>query len=155
MTPAINLAKQKKIKHQIHEYEHDVANESYGAEAAQKMGVDEAQVFKTLVVQLDTSALVVGIIPVSSKLSMKHLAKAAKAKKAAMADKQEVERATGYILGGVSPLGQKKRLATYIDESAQQFSTIFVSGGRRGLEIELNPTDLASLTNGMFTVLCA
>lgn len=155
MTPAINLAKKKKIKHQIHEYEHDVANESYGLEAAQKMGVDEAQVFKTLVVQLDTSALVVGIIPVSSKLSMKHIAKVAKAKKAVMADKHDVERATGYILGGVSPLGQKKRLATFIDESAKHFPTIFVSGGRRGLEIELSPVDLASLTSGVFTALCA
>jgi Cys-tRNA(Pro)/Cys-tRNA(Cys) deacylase len=153
MTPAINLAKQRKISHQVHEYVHDPAAESYGLEAAEKMGVAEARVFKTLVVSLDDGKLAVGIVPVSSMLSMKLIAKAAGAKKAAMADKMLVERSTGYVLGGVSPLGQKKRLPTFIDDSAQGFATIFVSAGRRGLEIELAPNDLRALLDGAFAPL--
>ena len=113
-----------------------------------KMGVPEEGVFKTLVVTLDNKELAVGIIPVSSMLSMKLISKAAGAKKAAMADKSDVERSTGYVLGGVSPLGQKKRLKTIIDLSAKHYSTIYVSAGRRGLEIELGPDDLVKLTNG-------
>jgi Cys-tRNA(Pro)/Cys-tRNA(Cys) deacylase len=146
MTPAINAAKKAKIAYTIHQYIHDPAAASYGREAAEKLGLDEARVFKTLVVELDQGSLAVGIIPVSAMLSMKLLARAAGAKKAAMADKGAVERATGYVLGGVSPLGQKKRLATFIDASAAAFPTIFVSAGRRGLEIELKPADLVKLT---------
>lgn len=101
-------------------------------------------------VSTESNQLVVGIIPVSSKLSMKNIAKAVGAKKAQMADKTVVERATGYVLGGVSPLGQKKRLKTVIDSSAQKHSTIYVSAGRRGLEIELAPSDLKNLVNGLF-----
>ncbi len=155
MTPAINLAKKKKLNHQVHEYQHDPTSESYGIEAAEKMGVEQARVFKTLVVQLESKALVVAIIPVSEKLSMKLIAKAVGAKKATMADKADVERATGYVLGGVSPLGQKKRLRTLIDDSAKQFDSIFVSAGRRGLEIELSPLDLASAISAAFKAICA
>ena len=159
MTPAIKLVKKNKMPHSVHEYSHDASaissGESYGQEAADKMGIAAEQVFKTLVVNLDNKELVVAIIPVSSMLSMKHIAKAAKAKKAAMANKQEVERSTGYVLGGVSPLGQKKRLRTFIDDSAQGFPTIFVSAGRRGLEIELNPSDLAQLLSAHFNELNA
>jgi Cys-tRNA(Pro)/Cys-tRNA(Cys) deacylase len=154
MTPGINIAKRAKIAHKVHEYSHDPSNESYGLEAAEKLGIEEARVFKTLVVRLDSKELAVGIIPVSSMLSMKLIAKAAGAKKAAMADKSDVERSTGYILGGVSPLGQKKRLKTFIDASAGNYSTVFVSAGRRGLEIELNPDDLKLLTNGVFAEIC-
>lgn len=154
MTPGINIARQHKIVHRVHEYAHDASSESYGLEAAEKLGVPGEQVFKTLVVALDNKALAVGVIPVSSMLSMKLIAKAAGAKKAAMADPADVERTTGYVLGGVSPLGQKKRLKTIIDSSAEKFATIYVSAGRRGLEIELSPADLKKLTNGMFAGIC-
>ena len=147
MTPRINAAKRNKILHKIHEYSHDVSSESYGREAAEKMGITEDKVFKTLVVILDNMDLVVAIIPVSTKLSMKLVAKAIGAKKVTMAEKLMVERSTGYILGGVSPLGQKKRLKTIIDSSVNNHSTIYVSAGRRGLEIELSPNDLIKLTS--------
>jgi Cys-tRNA(Pro)/Cys-tRNA(Cys) deacylase len=150
MTPAINAAKKKKITYNVHQYNHDPAHESYGREAVEKLGVAAERVYKTLVVQLDDGRLAVAVIPVSSMLGMKHIAKAAGAKKAAMADKDVVARTTGYVLGGVSPLGQKKRLLTVIDSSAKDFSTIFVSAGRRGLDIELKPTDLAALTTATF-----
>ena len=154
MTPGINIARQHKIVHRVHEYAHDASSESYGLEAAEKLGVPGEQVFKTLVVALDNKALAVGVIPVSSMLSMKLIAKATGAKKAAMADPADVERSTGYVLGGVSPLGQKKRLKTIIDSSAEKFATIYVSAGRRGLEIELSPVDLKKLTNGLFAEIC-
>ena len=150
MTPAINIAKKAKIIYKLHEYSHDPSNESYGSEAAEKMAVPETRVFKTLVVNLDNKNFAVGVVPVSSMLSMKLIAKAAGAKKASMAETSDVERSTGYVLGGVSPLGQKKRLKTIIDSSAESFSTIYISAGRRGLEIELSPNDLKKLTNGVF-----
>jgi len=154
MTPGINQAKKHKVLYTIHEYSHDESSESYGLEAADKMGVPQEIVFKTLVVTLDNKELVVGIIPVSSMLSMKLIAKALGAKKAFMADKFDVERSTGYILGGVSPLGQKKRLKTLIHSSANNYSTIYVSAGRRGLELELSPTDLVKLTKGILVDIC-
>ncbi len=154
MTPGIIAAKKNKISHWIHEYSHDESSESYGLEAADKMGVPKERIFKTLVVSLDNKELIVGVIPVSSMLSMKLMAKAAGAKKAAMAEKSEVERSTGYILGGVSPLGQKKQLRTIIDSSAMSHSTIYVSAGRRGLEIELSPDDLSKLTSGVIYEVC-
>jgi len=151
MTPAISTAKKHKIPFQTHQYTHDPAHHSYGKEAAEKLGIPEEQVFKTLVVHLDVeSHLAVAVIPVSSMLNMKLTAKAASAKKAAMADKKIAEKATGYLLGGISPLGQKKKLITIIDASANNFSTIYVSAGRRGLEIELQPADLASITEATF-----
>ena len=154
MTPAINAAKKKKIPFTVHQYTHDPANEAYGKEAAERLGIAEERVFKTLVVQLDDNCLAVAVLPVSSMLSMKQMARAAGAKKAVMADKSVVERATGYVLGGVSPLGQKKRLPTIIDSSAGSFPTIYVSAGRRGLEIELKAVDLLMLTGGSFSELC-
>lgn len=154
MTPGISEAKKSKIIHIVHEYSHDESSESYGLEAAEKMGVPEERVFKTLVVALDNKELAIGVIPVSSMLSMKLIAKTAGAKKAAMAEKSDVERSTGYVLGGVSPLGQKKRLKAIIDSSAKNFSTIYVSAGRRGLEIELSPDDLARLTSGVLAEIC-
>jgi Cys-tRNA(Pro)/Cys-tRNA(Cys) deacylase len=151
MTPAIDLVKKKKIIHTLHQYQHEPdrlsSGESYGQEAASKLGINAEQVFKTLVVILDNKELVVAVIPVASMLSMKHIAKAAKAKKAQMAERHSVERSTGYVLGGVSPLGQKKRLRTFIDSSAEDFESIFISAGKRGLEIELNPADLTQLLN--------
>lgn len=154
MTPGINIVKKSGISHRVHEYVHEASSESYGLEAAEKMGVPCAQVFKTLVVSLDNKALAVGIIPVAAMLNMKLMAKAAGAKKAALASPLDVERSTGYVLGGVSPLGQKKRLTSIIDESAKAFATIYVSAGRRGLEIELNPLDLNALLGGVMAEIC-
>ncbi len=154
MTPGINVAVKAKIMHTVHEYDHDSSSESYGLEAAEKLGVAADRVFKTLVVKLDNYELAVGVIPVSSMLSMKRIAKAASAKKAIMAAQADVERATGYVLGGVSPLGQKKRLKTFIDASVKNKATVYVSAGRRGLEIELNPDDLNKLVNGVFADIC-
>ncbi len=150
MTPAINTARKARVSHQIHDYPHDPGSESYGQEAAEKLGVAPDRVFKTLVVAVDGKELVVAVVPVSTQLSMKRLAKAAGGKKATMADPDDVQRATGYVLGGVSPLGQKKRLKTFIDDSAIGFDTVFISAGRRGLEIELAPGDLQRLTGAMF-----
>lgn len=149
MTPAINAAKKAKITFFIHEYEHDPSAESYGLEAAEKLNLEPARVFKTLVVSAG-SDLVVVVVPVARQLNLKRLAKALGVKKAAMADVGRVERATGYVVGGVSPLGQKKCLATVIDESARTWETIFVSAGRRGLDIELSPEDLTALTRASF-----
>lgn len=149
MTPAIDLAKQRSLDYQLHEYTHDSNATSFGLEAAEKLGVDVAQVFKTLVVLTDTGVLAVAILPVDKTLNFKKMAKALSSskllscKKVQMADPKQVARSTGYVLGGVSPLGQKKRLKTVIDRSAQTQSTIYVSGGRRGLEIELPPMQLA------------
>lgn len=150
MTPAIQAAKRNKIDYRVHSYEHDPAVDAYGAEAAEKMGVPAERVFKTLVVSLAGDTLAVGVVPVSTQLNLKRIASALGAKKAAMADKADVERSSGYVLGGVSPLGQKKRLATVIDASASRHATIFVSAGRRGLEIELKPEDLRRLVGGVF-----
>jgi Cys-tRNA(Pro)/Cys-tRNA(Cys) deacylase len=152
MTPALNAAKKAHIAFVVREYDHDPSCVSYGLEAAEKMGVPAARVFKTLVADLG-GELVVAVIPVSAMLGLKLLAKAAGAKKAAMAEVTLVERTTGYVLGGVSPLGQKKRLRTFIDASALSHPTILVSGGRRGLDLELAPADLARMTGATFTPL--
>ena len=154
MTPAVNAVRKARVVYQIHEYAHDASSASYGLEAAEKLGVAEERVFKTLVVSLDSKALAVAVIPVSSMLSMKLVAKAAGAKKATMAEPAAVERSTGYVLGGVSPLGQKKRLKTIIDSAASDHPTVYVSAGRRGLEIELGPGDLAELTGASFAGIC-
>ncbi len=153
MTPGINTAKKAKIFYKVHEYSHD-SNKSYGAEAAEKLDVPEERIFKTLIVNLGGKELAVGVVPVSSMLNMKLIAKATGSKKAEMAVATDVERSTGYVLGGVSPLGQKKKLKTIIHSSAKQHSTIFVSAGRRGLEIELIPKDLEKLTNGEYSEIC-
>ena len=154
MTPGINAAKKAKIFYRVHEYSHDPKSDSYGAEAAEKMEVAEERIFKTLVVQVGPKDLIVGVIPVASSLHMKRIAKAVGAKKAGMADPADVEKSTGYVLGGVSPLGQKRKLATLIDSSAQKYTTIFVSAGRRGLELEVKPEDLKGLTQGDFADIC-
>jgi len=141
MTPAVVAAERAGIPFTLHEYEHDPRAESYGLEAAEKTGVESARVFKTLVVAQD-GALSVAIVPVAAQLDLRALGK-----RAALADRGAAERATGYVLGGISPLGQRKRLPTLLDESALQHETIYVSAGRRGLEIELAPGDLVRLTN--------
>ena len=157
MTPAIDLAKKSGLDYQVHEYTHDSHAASFGLEAAEKLGVAVTQVFKTLVVATDTGALAVAILPVDKTLNFKKMAKALSAhkllacKKVQMADPKQVERSTGYVLGGVSPLGQKKRLKTVIDMTAEEQPNIYVSGGRRGLEIELPPMQLANTLAAVFT----
>jgi Cys-tRNA(Pro)/Cys-tRNA(Cys) deacylase len=134
----------------VHTYQHNPDAESYGEEAAHILGQDPARVFKTLVIALndDNKQLAVAIVPVAGQLDLKALAAAAGVKKAAMAQPKDAERATGYVLGGISPLGQRKQLPTFLDESALTFTTIFVSAGKRGLEIELAAADLLGLTAG-------
>jgi len=149
MTPAIAAVRKAKTEHSLHEYEHRFSADSYGMGAAEALGVDPERVFKTLIAALDgqKDQLAVGIIPSARKLDLKAFAHAAGAKKTDMADPKDAERTTGYVVGGISPLGQRKRLPTFIDESAQQHDTVFVSAGKRGLQIELAPSELLSLTN--------
>lgn len=131
-----------------HEYAHDSAVSSFGLEAAEALGIGPTQVFKTLIAAAD-GALVVGIVPVSGTLDLKALASAVGAHRAELADPQLAERKTGYVLGGISPIGQKTRLTTVLDETAELFDTIYVSGGRRGFDIELAPTALVAATGAI------
>jgi len=141
-TPAIVAAERAGVAFRTHEYAHDSRAESYGLEAAEKLGLDPARVLKTLVVEVD-GRLSVAVLPVAAQLDLKALG----GKRAAMAERVAAERATGYELGGISPLGQRKRLPTTLDASALVHETIHVSAGRRGLEIELSPADLVRLTD--------
>jgi Cys-tRNA(Pro)/Cys-tRNA(Cys) deacylase len=143
-TPATVALDQAGVAFSVHPYDHDPAAPSYGLEAAQQLGLDPGAVFKTLLVEVDGS-LVVGIVPVTGQLDLKALASAVGGKKAAMADPAQAERTTGYVVGGISPLGQKKRLPTVVDASALALATIYVSGGKRGLDLGLDPTDLVAL----------
>ncbi|OUM27632.1 Cys-tRNA(Pro) deacylase [Pseudomonas putida] len=150
MTPALDLLKKHRAEHRVHSYEHDPKSASYGLEAAEKLGLDPQQVFKTLLATSEKGELLVAVVPVVGTLDLKALAHAAGVKKCEMADPAAAQRATGYLVGGISPLGQKKRLRTFIDESAQNFATIHVSAGRRGLEVELAAAVLAEHTQGKF-----
>ncbi|WP_457028277.1 Cys-tRNA(Pro) deacylase [Kitasatospora sp. P5_F3] len=129
----------------VHAYQHDPAAASYGGEAAELLGVPGERVFKTLVAEVD-GKLTVGVVPVSGQLDLKALAQAVGGKRAAMADPAAAERSSGYVLGGISPLGQRRPLRTVVDVTAMDHPTVYVSGGRRGLEIELSPADLVALT---------
>ena len=140
-TAATDLLTRQGIPYTVHTYDHDPRRGSYGAEAAQALGVPLGRVFKTLVADVD-GTLTVGVVPVAAQLDLKALAAAAGGKKAAMADPAAAERATGYVTGGISPLGQRRRLRVVIDATALEFPTVYCSGGRRGLEIELAPGDL-------------
>ena len=153
MTPAIKAAKAAGVAVKAHEYRHDPANTSYGIEAAEALGLDPARVYKTLLVALNGDArnLAVAVVPVTGQLDLKAMAAACGAKKVEMADPAAAQRATGYVVGGISPLGQKKRLPTVIDVSVRNFDTVFVSGGRRGLDIEITPEDLIRLCTARVT----
>lgn len=144
-TPAIAALTAAGVSFVAHPYSHDPAAASYGLEAAEVLGVDPARVFKTLMVDVD-GRLAVGVVPVSGNLDLKAVAAALGGKKAAMADPAAAERRTGYVLGGISPLGQRQPSPTVIDESALDLETMLVSGGRRGLDLELSPADLIRLT---------
>lgn len=150
MTPALDLLNKARAEHRVHSYEHDPKSASYGLEAAEKLGLDPRQVFKTLLACTEKHELLVAVVPVVGILDLKALAQAAGVKKCEMADPAAAQRATGYLVGGISPLGQKKRLRTFIDTSAQQVPTVHVSAGRRGLEVELSAAVLAQHTQGSF-----
>ena len=147
-TPATAALAAAGVPFVLHPYSHDPSAASYGLEAAEVLGVDPQRVFKTLMVEVE-GKLAVGIVPVSGNLDLKSVAAALGSKKAAMADPKAAERRTGYVLGGISPLGQRQPSPTVLDESALSFDTILVSGGRRGLDIEIAPGDLVRLTKAV------
>lgn len=147
-TPATVALTRAGIAFTLHEYHHDPRAESYGLEAAEALGVDPARVFKTLMASVD-GALSVGIVPVSGQLDLKALARAVSGSKAAMADLAAAERSTGYVAGGISPIGQKRAHPTVLDESAPTHPTVFVSAGRRGLDLEIAPADLVRVTGAI------
>jgi Cys-tRNA(Pro)/Cys-tRNA(Cys) deacylase len=153
-TPATTLLTRQKVAHRVHTYAHDPKAPSYGAEAAAALDIEPARCFKTLIADVEGS-LTVAVVPVSGSLDLKALAQAVGAKRATMADPTLAERTTGYVLGGISPLGQRKRLTTVVDESALAFDTMYVSAGRRGLEIELAPDDLVQLTGATVAAIAA
>ncbi|GAA1511060.1 Cys-tRNA(Pro) deacylase [Kribbella lupini] len=144
-TPATVALTKAGITFSTHSYEHDPAAKSYGLEAAEALGLKTAQVFKTLLVDVD-GKLAVGVVPVDKQLDLKAVAAALDGKKATMADPAAAERTTGYVVGGISPIGQKRRLPTVVDTTATEHDTVYVSGGRRGLDIGLSPADLIAVT---------
>ena len=146
MTPAVRQLEREGVDFGLLSYDHDPRTPAYGEEAAQALGLDPQSVFKTLLARLNDGRLVVAMVPVAARLDLKALARAAGARKATLADAAEAERATGYVVGGISPLGQKRRLAAFLDASAEAFAAIHVSGGRRGLEIRLAPDELIRLS---------
>ena len=149
MTPATKLLKANKIDFSIHEYEHDANAKSFGLEAAEKLNLRVEEVFKTLLVT-DEKNYFVAILPVHHQLNLKKVAQAVGAKKLKMSDPKDAERLTGYLVGGISPVGQKKRLKTVIDQSAVQLEKLYVSGGKRGLDIGLKPQELAKVLSATF-----
>jgi Cys-tRNA(Pro)/Cys-tRNA(Cys) deacylase len=153
-TPATALLAKQKVDHTLHSYEHDPRSESYGLEAANALGIAPERVFKTLLADVD-GRLVVGIVPVVAQLDLKALAAAVGGKRAKMAEVAAAERVTGYVAGGISPFGQRKRLPTVLDASAKTFDTMHCSAGRRGLEVELAPADLVRLLDAKVAAIAA
>lgn len=154
MTPAIKLLNKLRIAHIVHTYEHDPNHGAYGMEAAEKLGFNPEKVFKTLIIELDSNKLACAIIPVAESLNLKSAAKALGAKKASMAKIEDAERSTGYIKGGVSPFAQKKHLPTIIDASAESLERLFVSGGKRGLDIEIAPSEMVRVLKAQLASIC-
>lgn len=147
-TPALVALNNAGVQYVIREYDHDPTNTAFGLEAAEKLNVDAERVFKTLVANVDDE-YVVAIVPVTCTVNLKSLARAVGGKKAAMADPAIAQRLTGYVVGGISPLGQKKQLRTAIDETCELWDTVLVSGGKRGLDVELAPADLIAMTHAV------
>ena len=150
MTPAVLMMTERSISFRLCEYEHDPANKNFGLEAAEALSLDPAQVFKTLIVLAGDEAMC-AVVPVSRQLSLKSFAAAVGVKRVEMCPPARAERATGYLVGGISPIAQRRQLVTVIDETAQLYDEVFVSGGRRGLDIAISPTDLALVTGGIFS----
>jgi len=153
MTRAISILKQHKIPYQLHEYTHEAGVSSYGMEAAAKLSVDPARILKTLIVQSEDGRFHVCVIPVVTQLNLKRAAAALGVKKIELAGQADAARMTGYVIGGISPIGQKRQLPTFIDSCAEGFESVYVSGGRRGLDIELAPGDLGRLVQAIFAEL--
>ncbi|WP_156253195.1 Cys-tRNA(Pro) deacylase [Pseudactinotalea terrae] len=152
-TPATVTLDAAGISYDVRAYEHDPTAQSYGLEAAEALGVEPGRVFKTLLVDLDGGALAVGIVPVDRQLDLKALAAALGAKKATMAEPKVAERVTGYVVGGISPIGQRRTLPAVLDDSAAGFETMLVSGGKRGMDLELSPEDLLEVTGASLALI--
>lgn len=151
-TPATALLTRSRIAFTLHPYDHDPRAEAYGDEAAAALGVDRTRIFKTLIALVD-GKLVCAVVPVAARLDVKALAAAVGGKRGALADPAAAARATGYVVGGISPLGQKSRLPVVVDGSAERFDTVFVSAGKRGLQVELSPADLVRVVNARFAAI--
>jgi len=153
-TPATAQLTRARIAFTLHPYEHDPRAEAFGEEAAAALGVAPERIFKTLIATVD-GKLACGVVPVAGHLDLKALATAVGGKRAAMAEPAAAARATGYVVGGISPIGQKSRIPVVVDESAQGFETVFVSAGKRGLQVELRPDDLAAAANATYAAIAA
>jgi Cys-tRNA(Pro)/Cys-tRNA(Cys) deacylase len=153
-TPATALLAKAGITFALHPYDHDPRVQAYGEEAAEALGIDPARIFKTLIASVE-GRLACAVVPVAARLDLKRFAATVGGKRAELADPTAATRATGYVVGGISPLGQRSRLPVVIDESAGQFETVYVSAGKRGLQVELAPSDLVRATAGSFAPIAA